>query len=59
MLLRTNYLEAIPAAVIPLENWIADDLMQKLALENNLSETVFLFRQAKTTISAGSLLPLK
>ena len=28
-----------PAAVIPLENWIADDLMQKLALENNLSET--------------------
>src|SRR5881227_568052 len=30
-----------PAAVIPLESWIADDLMQKLALENNLSETVF------------------
>lgn len=30
-----------PAAVIPLDNWIADDLMQKLALENNLSETVF------------------
>lgn len=30
-----------PAAVIPLQDWIADDLMQKLALENNLSETVF------------------
>src|SRR5215475_12376284 len=30
-----------PAAVIPLENWIADDMMQKIALENNLSETVF------------------
>ncbi len=30
-----------PAAVIPLETWIEDDLMQKLALENNLSETVF------------------
>ena len=30
-----------PAAVIPLENWIDDKLMQKLALENNLSETVF------------------
>jgi len=30
-----------PAAVIPLETWISDDLMQKLALENNLSETVF------------------
>jgi PhzF family phenazine biosynthesis protein len=30
-----------PAAVIPLESWIGDELMQKLALENNLSETVF------------------
>ena len=31
-----------PAAVCPLEGWIADDLMQKIAGENNLSETVFL-----------------
>jgi len=31
-----------PAAVIPLENWIDDALMQNLALENNLSETAFL-----------------
>jgi PhzF family phenazine biosynthesis protein len=30
-----------PAAVIPLEKWIGDELMQKIALENNLSETVF------------------
>ena len=30
-----------PAAVIPLENWLDDQLMQKIALENNLSETVF------------------
>ena len=30
-----------PAAVIPLDKWIADDLMQQIALENNLSETVF------------------
>ena len=30
-----------PAAVVPLDKWIADDLMQKLAIENNLSETVF------------------
>jgi PhzF family phenazine biosynthesis protein len=30
-----------PAAVIPLENWIADDLMQQIAMENNLAETVF------------------
>jgi PhzF family phenazine biosynthesis protein len=30
-----------PAAVIPLQQWIGDELMQQLALENNLSETVF------------------
>ncbi len=30
-----------PAAVIPLKKWIPDELMQQLALENNLSETVF------------------
>ncbi len=30
-----------PAAVIPLKNWIDEKLMQKIALENNLSETVF------------------
>jgi PhzF family phenazine biosynthesis protein len=30
-----------PAAVIPLDQWIDDGLMQKLAMENNLSETVF------------------
>ena len=30
-----------PAAVVPLENWIDDELMQNLAMENNLAETVF------------------
>ena len=30
-----------PAAVVPLEEWIDERLMQQLALENNLSETVF------------------
>lgn len=30
-----------PAAVIPLRKWIDDELMQKIAMENNLSETVF------------------
>lgn len=30
-----------PAAVIPLEKWLDDDLMQKIAFENNLSETAF------------------
>ena len=30
-----------PAAVMPLERWIADDLMQRIAAENNLAETAF------------------
>jgi PhzF family phenazine biosynthesis protein len=30
-----------PAAVIPLKKWIPKELMQKLAMENNLAETVF------------------
>jgi PhzF family phenazine biosynthesis protein len=30
-----------PAAVIPLDAWIDVELMQQIALENNLSETVF------------------
>jgi len=34
-----------PAAVCPLSEWIADDLMQKIAEENNLSETVFFVRR--------------
>lgn len=30
-----------PAAVCPLSEWISDDLLQKIASENNLSETAF------------------
>ena len=33
-----------PAAVIPLEDWIDDALMQKIAMENNLSETAFFVK---------------
>ncbi len=33
-----------PAAVCPLENWIEDGLMQKIASENNLSETAFFVK---------------
>ncbi|MCF8387399.1 MAG: PhzF family phenazine biosynthesis isomerase, partial [Bacteroidales bacterium] len=33
-----------PAAVCPLEKWITDELMQKIAGENNLSETAFFIR---------------
>lgn len=30
-----------PAAVVPLEQWIDDSLLQSIAMENNLSETAF------------------
>jgi PhzF family phenazine biosynthesis protein len=33
-----------PAAVIPLKEWISEDLMQLIAEENNLSETVFFVK---------------
>lgn len=34
-----------PAAVVPLDAWIDDALMQSIALENNLSETAFFVRE--------------
>jgi len=33
-----------PAAVIPLQTWLDDVLMQKIAVENNLSETAFFVK---------------
>ncbi|MEJ2385660.1 MAG: PhzF family phenazine biosynthesis protein [Xanthomonadales bacterium] len=34
-----------PAAVVPLEQWLDDELMQSIALENNLSETAFFVNE--------------
>ena len=34
-----------PAAVCPLDTWLADDTMQNIAAENNLSETAFIVAQ--------------
>ena len=34
-----------PAAVCPLEAWLSDDLMQKIAMENNLAETAFYVKK--------------
>ena len=33
--------EGNPAAVCPLDKWLERNLMQKIAAENNLSETAF------------------
>jgi len=36
-----------PAAVIPLYEWLSDELMQNIAMENNLSETAFFVRKGE------------
>lgn len=36
-----------PAAVVPLDKWIDDSLMQQIAMENNLAETVFFVKGKK------------
>lgn len=33
-----------PAAVCPLEKWLPEEMMQKIAMENNLSETAFFVK---------------
>lgn len=33
-----------PAAVVPLDEWLADDVMQNIAAENNLAETAFFVK---------------
>ncbi|HPZ89559.1 MAG TPA: PhzF family phenazine biosynthesis protein, partial [Flavihumibacter sp.] len=34
-----------PAAVVPLQTWLPDSRMQAIAMENNLSETVFFVKE--------------
>lgn len=42
-----------PAAIIPLEKWLDTDLMQKIAMENNLSETAFFVPAGRNSSSEG------
>ena len=37
----TSVFSGNPAAVCPLETWLPDDLMQSIAMENNLAETAY------------------
>lgn len=41
----SNLFGGNPAAVCPLDRWLPDDLMQKIAMENNLSETAFFVEE--------------
>ena len=40
-----NLFSGNPAAVCLLDNWLADKVMQSIALENNLSETAFIIKK--------------
>lgn len=41
----TRPFEGNPAAVIPLRDWLPEGVMQRIAEENNLSETAFLVKE--------------
>ena len=34
-----------PACVVPLENWLSDDILLKIAKKNNVSETAFFIKK--------------
>ena len=39
-----------PAAVCPLDQWLNDEILQNIAMENNLAETAFYVKQGKQYI---------
>ncbi len=43
-----NVFSGNPAAICPLDSWISDELMQKIAAENNLSETAFFVKEGNS-----------
>ncbi|PKF54303.1 isomerase [Alteromonadales bacterium alter-6D02] len=43
----TRTFEGNPAAVIPLSEWLDDSILQKIAEENNLSETAFFVKSGE------------
>ena len=41
----SHVFDGIPAAVVPLESWLPDSVLQSIAAENNLAETAFFVRE--------------
>jgi PhzF family phenazine biosynthesis protein len=39
--------EGNPAAIVPLETWLPDEMLQAIALENNLSATAYFIRKGE------------
>ncbi len=42
-----------PAAVVPLTEWLADDILQKIAMENNQAETAFYVKEGNPSTGSG------
>lgn len=42
-----NVFAGNPAAVCPLDKWLPDEIMQRIAMENNLSETAFFVKEGE------------
>ena len=47
-----------PAGVCPLEQWLPDETMQKIAMENNVSETAFFIKKGAWLQHRASTLAL-
>jgi len=39
----TSLFKGNPAAVVPMNEWLPDEIMQQIAAENNLSETAIFY----------------
>lgn len=47
-----------PAAVVPLNDWLPDEVMQKIAQENNLAETAFFVKEGTENFRLRWFTPL-
>lgn len=45
-----DFFQGNPAAVVPLQEWLPDDLMQRIAMENNLAETAFFVPEGENYV---------
>ena len=54
-----NLFKGNPAAVVPLKEWLPDQILQQIAIENNLSETAFFIPEDDHLIFVGSPQNLK
>ena len=48
-----------PACVVPLDNWLSDEILLKIAKENAVAETAFFVDKGEKSIYDGLRLKLK